>query len=216
MNKGIFITGTNTNIGKTFISALLLTSLVSAGINARYFKPVQTGEDSDCDTVKNLTGASEDFIVRPVFRYQAPQTPYLAARLENKILDPNLIFAQWQNLENNFYIVEGAGGLLAPVARNCLIRDLIKQLDLPLLIVASTQLGTMNHTLLTIEAAQAANIVIKGIILSGTHNPGQKEIIQEFTSVPILAEIPWQDSVPNMQSLAKKYFDQKLLNIITN
>lgn len=195
MKTGIFITGTNTDIGKTFVSSLLLSAALQQGMSARYFKPLQTGTSSDCDTVKSLTQVSEDRIVRPVYSFPTPVTPYLAAQIANSEIEINKILKTWHALPEGCYIVEGAGGLMVPVWRNLLMRDVIKQLQLPLLIVASTVLGTMNHTLLTVEAARAVGIEVKGIILSGPTSPGLTEILTEFSDVKILAEIPWLEKV---------------------
>lgn len=212
MKSGIFVTGTSTEIGKTFISALLLTAAHAAKMKVRYFKPVQSG-DPDTETVKNLTGL-HDFIMPAVYSFKAPMAPSRAAVLENIVIEPAKILQHWRNLESGSYIVEGAGGLLAPLAANFLVRDLIKLLNLPLVIVASTILGTMNHTLLTIEAAQTAKIPILGVIFSGEPDPGLKSSMEELTSVPILAEIPWIKSLENIKNISSSLISTNLLNSI--
>lgn len=205
MKQGIFITGTDTGVGKTLISSLLVSYRLAQHWSVRYFKPIQTGGDSDCDTVKNLTACSEDTLIRPLFSFPKPLAPFSAAKEDNQTIDIQVIVDYWQTCEAGFYIVEGAGGLLVPLAKNTLIRDLIKALNLPLLIVASTRLGTMNHTLLTIEAAQKAEIPIKGIIFSGEAEPGFFNTIKQFAQLPI-SHIPWlKDHEKSSLHLASLY-----------
>lgn len=213
MNSSLFITGTNTKVGKTFISALLMLAAHSANINTRYFKPIQTGDDSDCDTVKSLTGLTEDKIVRPVISFSLPAAPYRAALAENKSINISLITERWLQLRDLSVIVEGAGGILVPIKQNYLIKDLIKTLQLKLIIVASTALGTINHTLLTIEAAQKAGIPIVGIILSGEHDPGLVETLTTFSAIPILAEVPWlhYSSTSDLREQSVKFFNPHII-----
>lgn len=216
MSTGIFITGTNTNIGKTWVSALLMSAAHSHGIAARYFKPVQTGSDCDCTTVKKLTGLADENIIKPLFCFQAPLAPYRAALLENKYIDLDLIVDRVKKKSSSPYLVEGAGGLLVPLTEKYLIRDLIKILDLPIIIVASTQLGTINHTLLTLEAAQAADIKITGLVLSGECDLYLVDTLKQFTSIPVIAEIPVLNDVTaeNFTRLATQIFSKNLLQSI--
>lgn len=191
MRSGIFITGTSTGVGKTFVAAQIMKSALLTGNKIRYFKPIQTGADCDCETIKKISGCSEQVIIRPVFSLQAPMAPYRAALLEGKSINVNTILQRWSELDTEFVIVEGAGGLMVPITENLLIRDLVKAFNIPLLIVATTLLGTINHTLLTVEAALSAGIEIAGIVLSGETDVGLSESLKTFTSVPVIAEIPW-------------------------
>ena len=216
MKTGVFVTGTSTGIGKTWVAALLLAAARAQGLPAYYFKPVQTGPDSDCDTVESLTGL-RPHIVKPVYTFALPQAPYRAALAEQHPIQLDNIQAHWRQLAAGYYLVEGAGGLLVPLTQNHTMRDLAAALKLPLLIVASTQLGTMNHILLTLEAAANAQIPVKGLILSGPTDPGLTAALQPFISVPILAEIPQLSAVtqPSFQQAANHLFQHKLTKILT-
>jgi dethiobiotin synthase len=216
MKTGVFVTGTNTGVGKTWVAALLLAAARAQGMPAYYFKPVQTGQDSDCDTVEYLTGL-QPHIIKPVYSLTLPQAPYRAALAEHHPIQLDNILARWRQLAAGCYLVEGAGGLLVPLTQNHMIRDLAAALKLPLLIVASTQLGTMNHILLTLEAAANAQIPVKGLILSGPTDPGLTAALQPFISVPILAEIPELSAVtrPSFQQTANRLFQHNLTQILT-
>lgn len=208
INNSIFITGTNTGVGKTLISALLLAGAHAHGIPLNYFKPLQTGEDSDCDMVKTLTHVRSENILRPVYEFKLPAAVCRAAQAENTRVDLARIVQHWQKLCSQPTVIEGAGGLLHPINEKYFIRDLILALKVPLLIVASTQLGTMNHTLLTLEAALMMKIPVKGIILSGHADPGLMTSLQQFMTVPILAEIPFLPEITpdRLQPVAESLF----------
>lgn len=215
MKHGIFITGTSTGVGKTLVAALILTAARSQNLPAYYFKPVQTGQDSDCATVSYLTGLN-NAIIQPVFSYPLPQAPYRAALAEQQPIQLDHILARWQQFAAGYYLVEGAGGLLVPLTLKHTIRDLAAALQLPLLIVASTQLGTMNHILLTLEAAAHAKIPVKGLILSGSTDPELAVALQPFISVPILAAIPGLTATEKQkfQQTANRIFTRELLQKI--
>ncbi len=203
-----FITGTNTGVGKTLVSALLLAGAHAHGVPLNYFKPLQTGEESDCDMVKALSGVPEENIIRPVYALKLPAAVYRAAQAENTQVDLSRIEQHWQTHCTQATVIEGAGGLLHPITEKYFIRDVIQALKVPLLIVASTQLGTMNHTLLTLEAALMKNIPVKGVILSGHADPGLMTSLQQFTPVPIVAEIPFISEITpeKLQPIASSLF----------
>jgi len=215
-NSSIFITGTSTDIGKTLVSAMIMAAAQSHKINMHYFKPIQTGTDCDCKTVKKLADLQDEKISKPVFSFQLPATPYAAALAENGKVDIHQIAHHFQKIIPMPCVVEGAGGLLVPLTEKLLIRDLIKTLNLPVLIIASTRLGTINHTLLTIEAAVSKNIPIKGLITSGVPNPELLTTLRQFTTVPILAEIPWLETVSpqSIKKIAPAIFNPALLQRI--
>lgn len=190
MHKSLFIAGTHTGIGKTFISAMLMSAAKTHHLKLNYFKPIQTGDDLDCETIKSLADCEDEHIIQPVYAFDLPATPYLAARAENKKVDHQTILKRFETISANACIVEGAGGLLSPICDKTLGRDLIKTLNIPLLVVASTTLGTMNHTLLTIEAAQKIGLDVRGIILSGNPYTDLVEVLTHFSGIPVLAEVP--------------------------
>jgi dethiobiotin synthase len=179
----IFVTGTDTDIGKTIASACLVRAL-----DADYWKPVQSGleEGRDCDTVAALTGLDGNRIHPSAYELQAPLSPHEAARLEGLRLDMNQF--KLPTTDNNL-VVEGAGGVLVPINEGALMIDLIDQLGLPVVIVARSGLGTINHTLLTLEALRARDLNILGVIVSGPANPANVDAIRTYGKIKILLEL---------------------------
>lgn len=190
--RGIFITGTDTNIGKTIVSAALIQAL-RENENVIYWKPIQTGieEDNDTETVRKLANCSANEIHDKGFRLEKPLSPHLSARLANVeiTIQKTLSFVENQS-EDKFWIVEGAGGILVPLNENELMIDLIKALNLPILIVSRSGLGTINHTLLTIEVLRNRGLEILGVIMNGEPNLENKKAIEHFGKVSVLAEMP--------------------------
>ncbi|HCJ11818.1 MAG: dethiobiotin synthase [Verrucomicrobia bacterium GWF2_51_19] len=190
-----FVTGTDTNIGKTLVSSWLCFHT-----RYDYFKPIQTGssEGTDRETVSRLTGVQT---FPEAYCYKTPVSPHLAAELEgDTIVLESIILPNAKNL-----IVEGAGGVLTPLNSNALMVDLMRQFNLPTLLVASTRLGTINHTLLSLEALQSRHIRVLGVILSGPKTPEAAAAIAHYGRSPILAHLPSTDlTLPLPESL--KYF----------
>ncbi|MCG8403087.1 MAG: dethiobiotin synthase [Firmicutes bacterium] len=199
-----FITGTDTDIGKTIITAGIACILKQQGYKTAVYKPVQSGAQKtkdglispDLEFVKKI---STNITLKSTYNLEAPIAPSVAAEIEKVEILPEKILKDFKSLkrDHNFVIVEGAGGILVPIYKNFLIRDLIKLLDLPLIIVSRPSLGTINHTLLTIEAAKAKNIEILGIIISNypehTKDIAIKtapKVITEIGGVEILGIIP--------------------------
>lgn len=190
MSRGVFITGTDTGVGKTFFSALLCKSLKKHQ-EICYWKPVQTGckDDDDTTTVIKQAELKESEWSEPSYRFLAPLSPDRAAALENTKVDQNKIISDFKNLPKKFLVVEGAGGLEVPVSEDLKISGLIKTLDLPLVIVASTRLGTINHTLLTVQRAKTLGLKLLGVVLNGPADPGLEEVLQR-EGVNVLCSIP--------------------------
>ncbi|WP_339045229.1 dethiobiotin synthase [Candidatus Mesenet endosymbiont of Agriotes lineatus] len=182
----IFITGTDTNVGKTLIS-----SWICLHTGYSYFKPIQTGVDKDSDVVSKLANTN---IYEESYIYKSPLSPHLAASLENGSIDISRI-----NLpkERNL-IVEGAGGILVPIDQTTFMVDLIKKLNIPVILVARSTLGTINHTLLSLEALRTRSISILGVILNGPHNQDNLNAVEFYGKVQVLA------SVPKLQEVSKK------------
>ncbi|MGH9750770.1 MAG: dethiobiotin synthase [Candidatus Polarisedimenticolia bacterium] len=188
--RGVFVTGTDTGVGKTVIAALLCSALRQAGRATGYFKPVQTGPDDDTGTVARLAGLEGEALAAPVHRFRLPAAPSRAAAAEGTAIRIGTIAARWNGLPPGLWVVEGAGGLLVPLGGRETIRDLIGAMGLPILLVASTRLGTINHTLLTLEAARHAGLAVAGVVLNGDADAGLGETILRFDAGPILAEVP--------------------------
>ena len=209
MVKGFFITGTDTSVGKTVVCGLLAGFLRKNGVNAVTQKWVQTGEDgryADLATHRRLMElpetVSEDALddLCP-YRFAYPSSPHLAARLEGRAVDPEVIAAAYQRLESvhDIVLVEGSGGVLVPLAKGLTMLDLAARLGLSVLIVAANRLGCINHALLTVEAIRRRDVPIYGLIFNRLCDTGEQEelladnirIIGEITGVPVLGETPF-------------------------
>lgn len=193
--RGLFVTGTDTGIGKTVISAALLVRYRSARL--RYWKPIQTGieQDDDTATVLALAGGAGQVLDQGI-RLPRPLSPHLSARLQGVriTLEPLLRHAAAQP-ETERLVVEGAGGLLVPLNESTVMADLIIALDLPVLVVARSTLGTINHTLLTLEALRARGRPIAGVIMNGPLNDDNRQAIESYGGVDVIAQIPSFDHI---------------------
>jgi dethiobiotin synthetase len=182
--RRIFVTGTSTGVGKTLISAILTRKL-----NADYWKPVQSGEldDSDTDKVRSLVASDTAVFHKEAYRLTQPLSPHYAARLDGVFIDPLKI--KLPKTENDL-IIEGAGGLMVPLNTDYLIIDLIKDLKAEAVLVSLNYLGSINHTLLSIEALKRRDIPIAGIIFNGEPAEESVKFIKNYTKVPCLGHIP--------------------------
>lgn len=216
----IFITGTDTDVGKTIVTAGLACAVKSFGYSVGVLKPIQTGSyqkndeliSPDIDFIKFV---DSKIITYASYNFKEPVAPSLAASLEGIEVNINKIVEDYKELEKkcDFVIVEGAGGLLVPIKDSFLMRDLAKTLDLPLLIVARPDLGTINHTLLTIEAAKNRNLKIAGIIISNyppeTEDASIKnapDIIQKLSGEKIIGILPRIEDLNNNHAVLKDVF----------
>lgn len=186
MPQQYFITGTDTNAGKTVLSALLC-----AALDASYWKPIQTGaaEDSDSRTVAQLAGLAPDRILPEAYRFDAPVSPHLAARIAGTRIDMTRISIP-EAARRADLVVEGAGGILVPINEDCLMLDLMKQLGLPVILATRSSLGTINHTLLSIQALAVAEVALAGVVMIGEPNHENRQAIEEYGRVQVLGEIP--------------------------
>lgn len=184
-----FITGIDTNVGKTVTSAVLVEAL-----KADYWKPVQAGdlENSDTLTVQKLISNSKSHFFPEKYRLNTPASPHYAAELDGVEID-------FEGFElpstNNNLIIEGAGGLFVPLNSKHLLIDLIQKLKIPVILVAKTYLGSINHTLLSIDALQRRNIPIAGIFFNGKIEISSKNYILEYTKIRDLGNLPWLENV---------------------
>ncbi|MBF2001623.1 MAG: dethiobiotin synthase [Synechococcales cyanobacterium M58_A2018_015] len=179
-----FVTGTDTNVGKTVVSALF-----TLGLNAAYWKPVQSGLEpySDTDYVRQVTGLDASHFLPERYRLTQPLSPHAAAAIDGVRID--LADFTLPDTDKAHLIVEGAGGLMVPLNERDLIIDLIKALDLPVCLVTRSTLGTINHTLLSLAQLRRANIPILGVMINGEKNPSNRDAIAHFGQVPILGEL---------------------------
>ena len=174
--NGVFITGTNTEIGKTTYARWLM----QRHPDATYWKPVQTGCPPDDDTA---TVAARHSL--PGIRLRDPVSPHLAAEREGKTLDMDTLLAPIAGFEGTL-VVEGAGGLLVPLARDLMQTDLIAAIGLPVVVVARDELGTINHTLLTVDALRVRNIEVAGVVLLGGDK--NKSAIETYGQIAVIED----------------------------
>ncbi len=189
--KGLFVTGTDTGVGKTVASAALLQRYRGAA-PLRYWKPIQTGIEVDDDTaaVRRLSAAAGQEILEAGVRLEKPVSPHLAARLAGTRIDFAELRALLPEEGDTSWIVEGAGGLLVPINEGQTMADWIAYLSLPVVVVARSGLGTINHTLLTLEALQTRGLRVAGVIMAGEPNAENRAAIEQYGRVPVIAEMP--------------------------
>jgi malonyl-CoA O-methyltransferase len=197
VQRGFFVTGTDTGVGKTIVSAALMLHLRSAG-PVRYWKPIQTGieQDDDTATVAWLAGCSAAELLTSGVRLLRPVSPHLAARLSGVVID----LAPLEDTLNDAsgsarIVVEGAGGALVPVNDIQFMIDLMARFDLPAVITARSTLGTINHTLLTIEALQHRSVAIAGVVMVGPPDADNRHAIEQYGGVRVLGEMPLFDTL---------------------
>jgi dethiobiotin synthetase len=206
VTKSLFVTGTDTNVGKTLLSALLV-----AALDAIYWKPIQTGasEGSDRQTVIKLAEIAETQTIPESHCFEPPVSPHLAAEAKGVRIELARIQAP-ANLARPV-VAEGAGGILVPINDLDLMLDLARHLGFPVLIAARAALGTINHTLLTVRALRCAKIALHGVVMIGDRNRDNERSIEHFGAVPVVGTIPWLDTI-NREALLNVFhnsFDQK-------
>ncbi len=194
-----FISGTDTDVGKTVAAAVFMAGLPGAC----YWKPVQSGvsEGSDTEFVRRVTGLAHDRFFPETYRLDAPLSPHAAAALEGVSIE---LSAFDLPESSGPLVVEGAGGLMAPLNRDALMTDLMKHLGLPVLLVARSGLGTINHTLLSLEQLRREQIPVLGVVMNGPENPSNREAIEHFGRARVVLELPPLEAV-NFKTLAREY-----------
>jgi dethiobiotin synthase len=192
MSRGLFVTGTDTNVGKTAVAAALMLRYRDR-VSLRYWKPIQTGIEADDDTatVVRLGRCRDGEVIHDGLRLAKPVSPHLAARWSGITIaiDP-LVAIRRAAPPEPAWIVEGAGGVLVPINDRETIADLIAALDLAAVVAARTALGTINHTLLTLEALRRRGIPIAGIVLIGPPDLDARDAIVAHGKVAVLGEMP--------------------------
>ncbi len=223
MNKGIFITGTDTGVGKTYVAIGLIKTMKEKGLNFCPMKPVETGcrirrgELVPEDSVKLMeaSGVNEPIDLINPYRLKNPLAPSVAADIERVHINRRRIFSVYNRLlkKYDFIIVEGAGGIMVPMDKKYLFLDLIKDFNLPVVIVSRPGLGTINHTLLTIKAIRNNGLNIFGVIINytvkskkGLSEKTNPEAIEKLGGVPILGIVPYSKN--SCASYNKKIFTQ--------
>lgn len=182
--KPLFVTGIGTDIGKTLVSAILVEKL-----KCDYWKPIQSGdlENSDTMKVKRLVANTVSTFHPEAYRLTQPYSPHKSAALDGiEIKEETIIIPK----TDNQLLIEGAGGLMVPLNNRFLVIDLIKQLDAEVILVSQNYLGSINHTLLSIEALKQRAIPIKGIIFNGDENASTEDYIISYTQITHLGRVP--------------------------
>jgi dethiobiotin synthetase len=207
MPSRFFITGTDTGIGKTTVSALLC-----AALDAIYWKPIQSGsrEGTDRATVMRLAALPRNRALPETYCFAPPVSPHLAARHAGVRIELRKIKLPSLPPEENL-IVEGAGGALVPINGTQLMTDLMWHLKLPVLLVARTSLGTINHTLLSIAALRAARLDLRGVVMVGRPNRENRHAIEHYGKVEVVGSVPFLKKVNRATLLQafRKHFDRK-------
>ena len=212
-SKRIIICGTDTDVGKTIVSSFFVQ-----GLKGIYWKPIQSGteEGTDTKTVCNLLNLEPNRYLSERYKFKAPVSPHWAAERESSFIEPNnLLLPDLDKL----IIIETAGGLMVPLNRNWLQIDQLKVWGAPIILVARTGLGTLNHTLLSLEALKHRNLDVLGIELNGPPHKDNPKTLGQFGDTKILASLPIFDEV-NAKVLSqewnKQQLDQKLKKYIRN
>ncbi|MCI4626552.1 MAG: dethiobiotin synthase [Candidatus Magnetoovum sp. WYHC-5] len=206
--KGFFITGTDTGVGKTVVTCALYAFLRQRGHSVTVFKPIETGcektltglRPNDASLFKELLSLEEELdVINPV-RFEQPLAPMVAAEIEGRAVDLGLIRATFNKVQakHRFILVEGIGGIMVPITYNYFLYDLIREFQLPVIIVARNALGMINHTLLTCDFAVRAGLKPAGIIIN---NPSDREpdiaqrtnanALRQVVPVPIICNLPY-------------------------
>lgn len=199
-----FVTGTGTDVGKTVVSGILLS-----GLEAKYWKPIQSGEPTDTNFLREITELPNETFFTERHKFSQPVSPHLASSLSGTKI--HLSDFKLPEHSESHLIVEGAGGLLVPINEKDLMIDLIEHLNLPVLLVALSGLGTINHTLLSINALNARKIPILGVVMNGDANQSNREAIENFGRVPVIAQcerIPELNKTGLMQAF-REYFSPR-------
>ena len=211
-NLKFIICGTDTDIGKTLISAFFVR-----GLQSFYWKPIQSGIETETDSqlIYRLSGIAKEKILREAYIFRQPVSPHWAAEIDGKKI--NLKLLNLPSIDGSL-VVETAGGLMVPITRNVLQIEQMKKWNLPVIIVCRSSLGTLNHTLLTIEALKKRNIKILGLIINGEKHLDNPKTLREFSKLPIIAEFPRLSNIDknNLDRLWQELNIEKNLASIIN
>ena len=207
-----FVTGTDTDVGKSYVCKHLAKEFIKLGKKTGYLKPFQSGLEEGIDPdAKQIEIIAKDVIAKSSYITKTPCTPYISSQIDNVDYNLEKVKQDYAKLANacDVTIVEGSGGLYVPVKENILMSDVIKFLNLPTLIVARPNLGTINHTLMTIKCAQSEGIKIFGVVISNypqiTNDPvilRAKEMIEKYCNTKVIDII--KQGQTDLSKLAQK------------
>ena len=199
----VVICGTDTDVGKTIVSALFVQ-----GLKASYWKPVQSGTEGggDRQRVIDLLGLPKERWQQEAYAFQAPVSPHWAAEQEGRCIDPEQL--QLPAIDQPL-VVETAGGLMVPLTRHWLQIQQLQRWQLPVVLVARSELGTLNHTLLSLEALRSRHIPILGLVINGPSHADNPRTLNELGDVPLLCELPLLEQL-NAAALARQWHVQNV------
>lgn len=207
MANRFFITGTDTGVGKTIVSALLC-----AALDAMYWKPIQTGtrDGTDRGTVMEAAAIHASRTIPEAYKFAPPVSPHLAARLAGVNIELRKMRIP-KSAANESLIVEGAGGVLVPINRTQLMTDVMKHLNLPVILVCRTSLGTINHTLLSLAALRAAELDVRGVVMVGKPNIENRKAIEQYGKIEAIGALPMPAKIDRRSLLGafQKHFNRK-------
>lgn len=203
LSKGLFITGTGTDIGKTFVTALLLKKIKEADMSCGYYKAVLSGaktiDESDAGYVKKIARLNQDDDTLISYLYETAVSPHLASLIEGNVVEMSVIKEDFKAVTDlyDYVIVEGSGGVICPIRcdehADIMLEDIIRNLNLSTVIIADAKLGTINATALTVSYLKQINIQIKGVILNnyedGLMQRDNLNMIERITKVPVIATV---------------------------
>lgn len=204
MGKNIFVTGTGTDVGKTFVSALILKKFCDAGISAGYYKAAASGEEienipADVFYVKKISGVKSDIQKFFSYSYKDSFSPHLAAKISNRPVEISVIEKDFLNAKKifDFLTVEGSGGIICPLRfdeKILMLDDIVEKFNFPVIIVVDSKLGEINSAVLTVEHLRAKKIPVKGFIFNrfdekNILHADNKKVIEEITNLPTLATV---------------------------
>ena len=213
--NALFITGTDTGVGKTFVTCEIVKKLRKSGTRVGVMKPVETGcwngttrHPEDAAAIVKAAGCTVPLTTVCPYQFDAPVAPDVAARLEGVQIDPQLLRSTFEEIAgcHDVTLVEGAGGFLVPINERYLMADLVRDFNIPAVVVVASKLGAINHTLLTLEAAAARNITVRGYVLNHVSisndaaTATNAELLSRCTDIPCLGEIAYTPPARNKSS----------------
>ncbi|SDH45470.1 dethiobiotin synthase [Alteribacillus bidgolensis] len=227
--NGIFVTGTDTDVGKTFVASGIAAALRKEGKDVGVFKPMLSGierEEPNSDTFLLKQMAEDENALQDItpFVFEEALAPYLAAKRAGVSVKLDDIMKKWKKIQgsHSFFIAEGAGGITVPYGEKCLVSDVAKEIGFPILVVARAGLGTVNHTILTVEHARSKGLAVAGVVINGFKEEGDDlasktnpELIEKFAKVPVLGVVPWAENL-NKTEMAAFFKKHMKLSLIAN
>lgn len=229
MAKTVFITGTGTDVGKTYVAGLLLKKLVSLGKNAAYFKAAMSGNErredgtlipGDALMVKNMSGIDQPLEEMCPYVYESFVSPHLASRIEGNPVKMDVVKEQYQNVAKkyDYIVVEGSGGIVCPIGfdeEKILLEDIMKELRIQSVLVADAGLGTINSVVLTAEYMKQRNLPVKAVIFNHFHQENVMEkdnlfMCEHMTGIPVVSKVKdGEDELSITEDELEKLFEVK-------